>query len=121
MATKTSPKDKVQFAGYVKWYLTDAIKDAVKANIPTHEQACGHIERYIQDAYRVTASWDDYADCYQVSLFDTNPRRPTAGWILSCRHSDILVAYALLIHLHEKCFADGWDLDRTDVTDLVNW
>lgn len=112
---------KVPFVGYVRWYLSDELKTAVKANIPTHEQACGHLERYVQDAYRYTIAWDDYADCYNVSLFDSNPRRPSAGWILSARHNDLLIATALLIHLHEKVFADGWDLERNDITDLVTW
>lgn len=113
----TSPK----FNGYIPVYLDEKAKKAIKANMPTIEELWNRLNRFAEDDYRVTLGWDNYNECYSVSLFDCDARRATAGYVLSAKHSDLLVAASSLVYLHEKVFPDGWDIERVGKQDDVNW
>lgn len=109
------------FRGYIPVHLTDKEKQDVKSNPGTPEQRCDRIIKYVEAGYRFTAGWDDYNECISASLFDTDVRRDTAGYVLSAKHSEFSTAIDALIYLHEKVYADGWDIERVGDRGNVDW
>lgn len=124
MKSKGQPRKKpvvVSYQGYVRWYLNETIKKAVQGNIPPPAAIVDRLEQYANDGYKVGIKWEDENAAYAISLMDMNEDRDSSGWILSARHADFNKAMGILIHLHEKVFADGWEIENSSRQDLVNW
>jgi hypothetical protein len=122
MARQQPNKPKsTEFVGYVKWYLNDDMKQAVQTNLPKDKDMIARIEKYAETDLKFSAGWDNVSDCYQVSLYDQRKNSPSQGWVLATRHTDFVKAFGLLVHLHEVVYADGWDIERNDVKNLVSW
>jgi hypothetical protein len=118
---RTKQSTGAKFRGYVPVYLDEKSKKAVRANIPTPEQVLSRVEQFIEDEYRFNVQYSDYHECISVSLYDNSTRRNTSGYVLAAQHSEFLVAFAALVYLHEKVYADGWDIERSGKQDDVSW
>lgn len=119
MAKKTS--NTPVFKGYVPVYLSDEQKAAIRKNMPKPEQLFDKLNRLAEDDYRITIGWDEYNQCISSSMYDMNPKRPSAGYILAGRHVDFMVAVAAMVYLHEVIHVDGWDIEHVDNGNKVNW
>jgi len=111
----------VPYKGYIPVYLNDDQKAVIKTALPTGKDILNKLDKYVEDGYRVTVAWDDFNNCVNCSLFDTDVRRPSAGYILSAKHVELLVCLATLVYLHEVVYADGWDIERVSTNNQVNW
>lgn len=109
------------YKGYVPVYIDDDTKKAIKAKLGTPKDLLLRLEKYLEDGYKFTLSWDDYNSCISASLFDTDSKRPTGGYILSAKHVDMVVALTTLVHLHEIVYPDGWDVERANTGNQVSW
>lgn len=122
MARKNSsqPKSPV-YQGYIPTYLDDKSKKAIKANVPTDEQAFKKVCEWCEDEYRFTLAWSEERECYTASLFDCSFRRPSGGYILAANHVDPLVAIGSLAYLHETVYPEGWDTANVGKHNDVSW
>jgi len=111
----------VGYKGYVPVYLTEEHKQAIRANLGKPAELLNKLDRYVQDGYKFSISWDSYNDCLAANLFDTDVRRPTGGFILSAKHTDLVVALSSLVYLHEVIYPDGWSIERQDNSSRVSW
>lgn len=122
MARKTQNASKSpSYQGYIPTYLDDKAKKAIKANVPSADQMVDKITKWIEDDYRVTLAWSNDRECFTASLFDVSFRRPAGGYILAANHVELLVAVGTLAYLHEKIYADGWDIEKVGQQGDVNW
>lgn len=117
---KSKPQTPI-FQGYIPVYLTDKEKHEIKSNPGTPEQRCDRIIKYVESGYRLTIGWDDYNSCINASLYDTDARRNTGGFVLSAKHIQFEVAVDTLIYLHEKRYSDGWDIEHVGDRGQVDW
>jgi len=111
----------VAYKGYIPVYLSDEQKNQIKQNLPTGKDIFNKLDRFVEDGYRFTLAWDDFNNCINASLFDNDVRRPAAGYILSAKHVELVVCLATLVYLHEVVYPDGWDIERVNTGNQVNW
>jgi hypothetical protein len=120
MARKNT-RSVAQYQGYVPVYLDDKEKKAIKANLCSGQDAIARLEKYAEDDYKIGVNYDVERECFNISMFDLSLKRPTGGFILSAKHSELIVAISTLVYLHEKKYPDGWDIERAGKQDDVSW
>jgi len=111
-AKKPTPGDKnygkVQFRGFVNVYLKPHEKAQIKKDLLTPDAAWVFIEELTGNGYKfsLTRSSDD--KFYTATAYCNDFRKANAGYGLSQRHSDHLVAITAL----QWCFGlEGFDAD----------
>jgi len=102
--------EKVSWVGFVNIDLTSAHKKQIKdKNMLSFEAAMRAIAGLLDDGYKVGFAWDDYSQCYQVSLTGTRSDIPNAGYTMSSRHTDLMVAISSLMFKHDVlCERGQW-------------
>lgn len=110
-----------QFVGYIPVHLIEKEKKQIKANPGTPEHHLDRFAKYAEDGYRLSIGWDDYNDCMIASLYDTDVRRPSAGYVLAGRHTDLLTAIDILVYLHEIMYPEGWNTENINTKGDVSW
>jgi hypothetical protein len=101
---------KVEFVAYVRYVLTNEWKAKIRDSHMTAADAFDFLCVNVEAGYRVGLNWDAESGCYLATMFDNDHDRPTAGYILSARHTDPVRVVATLRFLHEVAFAQGWPL-----------
>ena len=107
--------DKAKFEGFIDANLTKEDKHAIKANLPDAEAIVAQLSRWTDKGYKFSISFDRNNDCHTASLYGQWKNSNHAGYCLTCRHTDVHVAIAGLIHIASFIFAGDWPTaDNTD-------
>lgn len=107
-AAKPGDKDygKVNFRGFVNVYLKPHEKAQIKANLLTPQAASIFLEELTGNGYKFSLSRSSDDKFFTATAYCTDFRKANAGYGLSQRHSDYLVALSAL----QWCFGlEGFD------------
>lgn len=116
-----SAVEKVSWKGFVNVYLNAADKKAIKHNLATPEEVMGLLEALSGDGYKVSVTYSEKGGFYTVTAYGNDPSCINAGWAMSLRHSDLVVAFSALRHVVEMEGVSGdWSERFTTVNDN-NW
>lgn len=102
MALKKAPPpaaDKVKWQGFVNVYLTRTEKDYVKENPLDYAEALQFLGDAAEAGYKVSISYTDNPGFYTVTLYGNRSGGVNAGWAMSLRHADLLVAVSAINHV----------------------
>lgn len=124
MATKKTAKpadEKVQWQGFVNVHLTRTEKDHVKQHALDADGAVQFIADATEAGYKVSWTYTEKPGFYTVTLYGNRPGHPNAGWAMSLRHADLLVALSALHHVAgEDGLNSDWS-ERFDTTNGHDW
>jgi len=111
----------VKFRGFIKVALKDHEKKQIKANLLGEADAMGFIHELTGNGYKFSLSLSNDGKFYTATAYCNDFRKANAGYGLSMRHADYLVAITCL----QWCFAlEGYDTDWAEVwgvADDDNW
>lgn len=120
MALKKSKKvedEKVLWQGFVNVYLTRQEKEYVKNNPLDYPDACQFIADAGEAGYKVSVTYTEKPGYFTVTLYGNRVGHPNAGWAMSLRHADFLVALSALHHVAGQ---DGLNSDWAERFDTAS-
>lgn len=103
-AVKAQP---VEFKGYIQVNITVQEK-ANYAAIEAEIDPILFIISSVQDGYKFACFWSAKEELFIASLFDQNPKSPTAGYILNVRARTPDDAIKRLCFYHEDYLQKDW-------------
>lgn len=111
MPKKKVEKDgKVEFKGYARFELNAAHKAAIGRLFQEELSIWVLMERLAEHGYKVSFTYRDAQDAFQVTAYGNVPDNPNAGYALSFWHSDITKAISALYFVIAEVYQwSGWD------------
>lgn len=114
-------KQKFKYRGYVPYTVDKAIKVAVSEQSGKIGDVLNDwIVKWAEDGYKVTFAYEGDTSAYVVTMFTADGDNPNNGLILSCRHADLVKAFALLVVMHENVTHGKWPNPESDA-DQYDW
>ena len=115
-AKRSKPGEKgygtVKFRGFVKVSLKEQEKKQIKANLLDEAGCTGFIHELVGNGYKYSLSLSSDGKFYTATAYCNDFRKANAGYGLSMRHADYLVAITAL----QWCFGlEGYDSDWAEV------
>jgi hypothetical protein len=98
MAKNASPP----FKGFLEFRPRAEQRKAIKAALLGNAQSIQFVERLVLANLKISFSFDSYHDAYVISVTDKTENSPNAGYVLTCRHSDLVVALSSIRYLVEE-------------------
>ena len=111
---KPGEKDygKVNFRGFVNVYLKPQEKQQIKDNLLTDGQAMEFVAKLVGSGYKFSLSLSNDGKTHTATAYCTDFKMANAGYGLSMRHSDYLVAVTAL----QWCFVlEGYDANWEEI------
>lgn len=118
----TAPSaDKVKWQGFVNVYLTRTEKDYVKQNPLDYAAALQFLADAAEAGYKASISYSERPGFFTVTLYGNVPGGVNAGWAMSLRHADLLVAVSALHHVAgQDSLKSDWG-ERFDTASGHDW
>jgi hypothetical protein len=96
-------------AQWVNYTLSTEEKNAFKASLADNPAAYSNeLETMMQEGYRFSVRWDDYATCFAVTLYDNSADGPNKGMLLSSRSPSWETALSMCLYKHLVIFDRRW-------------
>lgn len=102
---------KVQFKGYISPNLRKQDKSVVKQNLLEDAQICDAIFGVIDDGYKFSCRMAETGGTFMASLYCYDRESSNAGYVLSIRHNDPVVAITGLFYFHGELYGGSWPTD----------
>lgn len=99
---------KVKFQGFVSLRLNAQEKKHVKANQLEPAQVFEFVHTAAFHGYKFSLSWSKEQDCYTATLYGNRWGAANAGYAMSIRHFDALIAITALSWVMDQ---NGWEAD----------
>lgn len=115
--SKTPADEKVQWQGFVNVYLTRQEKEHVKSNPLDYADAVQFLADAAEAGYKVSVSYTPKPGFFTVTLYGNVPGHVNAGWAMSLRHADLLVAVSAANHVAGE---DGLNSDWSERFDTAS-
>lgn len=113
--------DKVQWQGFVNVYLNRTEKEHVKEHPLDYAAALQFLADCAEAGYKVSQTYTEKPGYFTVTLYGNRPGHPNAGWAMSLRHADFLVAVSALHHVAgEDGLTSDWG-ERFDTASGHDW
>ena len=93
---------------FVNYDLTRSDKDALKKASPSSDELWLQVTQLVQQGYKVTFGWDNYAECFACWLIGVSPESKNEGLILPSRASSAVKAFAACLYKHVTVFEGVW-------------
>lgn len=103
---KVKGKAQVEWKGFINAHIPKEHKKRAKEDTLKYEQYVQFLIDVGKAGYKVTTTFTNEGEFWTVSAYGNSPQCTNAGWSMSGRHSDILVAATVLYYLVHDC---GWD------------
>lgn len=113
MARKKTDKNavtevkRVEWKGFVNVYLNSQEKAYIKDNQLDELGIVHLIQRLADSNYKFSCSYSIGGGFYTVTAYGNTPDNPNAGWAMSLKHSDFIVALTALNHCLEEAGDKG--------------
>lgn len=98
-------------ARFINIALTKEQSAFLKAKQFTSDDAFAHLERLLDDGYKLSVSYDDYHNCFSASLVPIGVDHMHAGFILAGKGSSALKAVKQLMYIHYELLDGIWPTD----------
>ena len=116
---RSSPR--AEWAGFVNVYLTSAEKTDIKKNVLTDLGIVDFISNIAEAGYKFSITHTESGGFYSATLYGQWAGRPNAGYAMSLKHADLVVAITALSHCHLQADADGDWGDRFTTGSNNDW
>lgn len=111
-----------QVFGDVRWVnynLTDAHKAELEKMIKAGpEKLEAEFQSALQDGYKVSVGWDDYAECFSCTMYTREPGHVNEGMMLSSRARTWYKAVLMTVYKHAVVFEGHWVPTAADDRDF---
>lgn len=106
---KTTPVkgSKNPFKGFININLTTADKKRIKSALMTVEEVPAFVGDAVEQGYAIKFAYDDYGDCISVMMSGERTATVNKGYIISARHTDIMVALTIINYIHNVMAEQG--------------
>lgn len=115
--TDVPAQDKVTWQGFVNVYLNKTEKDYVKEHPLDYAGALQFIADAAEAGYKVSQTYTKQPGFFTITLYGNRPGHPNAGWAMSLRHADFLIALSALHHVAGQ---DGLNSDWAERFDTAS-
>jgi len=114
--------NKVDWQGFVNFTLGKTEKKAIKAMVEDGLDYADILNDWIEDGYSVKVSYDAYSSCPLVAIYGGVDAGKNAGYGMSCRHSDLAIAFGGAWYQHTDMSLDGNEWPKpSSVTSEHDW
>ncbi len=100
--------DKIEFISYVNITLDKDQIGAYKKWRETTLDIWSEVDRYTENGYRVSVSYDTMNKCIQASIVTNDPKNDNAGYIMTGRGSTAATAIAQAIYKDTYVAQGNW-------------
>ena len=104
---KKGSNGRVEWLGSYNYYLTESDKKGIKEMQIKPGDVLGRLQELVDAGYKVSMTLDTKERFYTVTAFASQVSSPNAGYSMSLRHSDSLVAVNALWHVVATVM--GWE------------
>lgn len=108
------------FKGFVNYTPTSDDKRGFDDYLASGHDPILELDRVLDAGIKLSVSLDKTNVAAVASLYDNNPKSPSAGYVLSSRGGDAFTAIRRVIFLHLVILESDW-LDAVDSTDPDAW
>jgi len=95
-------------AKFINYTLSKEQKDELKATEFSLEYADDILVKLTEANYKVTFSYDDFAECFAAHVVPKGTEHKNAGFILAGRGSTPLKALKQAAYMHWQIFDEDW-------------
>ena len=95
-------------AKFINYTLSKEQKDELKATELSIEYADDILVKLTEANYKVTFSYDDFAECFAAHVVPKGTEHKNAGFILAGRGSTPLKALKQAAYMHWQIFDEDW-------------
>jgi len=95
-------------AKFINYTLSKEQKDELKTTELTLEYADDILTKLTEGNYKVTFSYDDFAECFAAHVVPKGSEHKNAGFILAGRGSTPLKALKQAAYMHWQIFDEDW-------------
>jgi hypothetical protein len=96
---KKAAGGRIEWLGSYNYYLTTADKAGIKKLSIKSDDVLARFQELVDSGYKVSVTLDSEERFYTVTAFASQRTSPNAGYSMSLRHSDSLVAINALWHV----------------------
>lgn len=103
-----SQNNVFQPAKFINYSLSKEQKDEIKSTALTLEYADDILSKLAEANYKITFSYDDFAECFAAHIVPKGSQHKNAGFILAGRGSTPLKALKQAAYMHWQIFDEDW-------------
>jgi len=101
-------KPEIPFRGYVDIKFDETTKKEFRKWVSTNPAVFDLLDRYGENSYRVSVTYDTANKCHQASMTNSDPKNDNAGYVLVGRGSTSYLAILQCLYKEDAIAQGSW-------------